>query len=160
MGHIPRWQRLAVARGMNKGKCSFFARSARLSSGRGRISIYLETSSHLLRSSITFCPPRFIPFSSTKPANFAIESTNFNLHRQTTRKSFHPQASEVELLRSSLHFAYSLQISSISRNIPGRTVALHDAPSNRRSDRRTPLTGGRLHLEGWVMLYNPPPPVI
>jgi hypothetical protein len=47
MGCIPRCLRLAVARGMNKGNCSFFARSARFSSGRGRISIYLETSSHL-----------------------------------------------------------------------------------------------------------------
>jgi hypothetical protein len=28
MGRIPRWLRLAVARGMNKGKCSFLARSA------------------------------------------------------------------------------------------------------------------------------------
>ena len=78
MGRIPRWPRLAVARGMNKGNCSFFARSARFSSGRGRISIYFETSSNSLRSPITFRPPRSIPFSSTKPANFTIKSTNFN----------------------------------------------------------------------------------
>jgi hypothetical protein len=49
--------------------CSFFARgTARFSSGRGRIPIYLETSSHLLRSPIAFRSPRSIPFSSTKPA--------------------------------------------------------------------------------------------
>jgi hypothetical protein len=63
---------------MNKGNCSFFPRSARFSSGRGRISIYLETSSPPLRSPITFRPPQSIPFSSTSLANFTIDSTNFN----------------------------------------------------------------------------------
>jgi hypothetical protein len=29
MGRVPRWLRLAVARGMNKGNCSFSSRSAR-----------------------------------------------------------------------------------------------------------------------------------
>jgi hypothetical protein len=37
MGLIPRWLRLAVARGMNKGNCSFFARTARFSPGRIRV---------------------------------------------------------------------------------------------------------------------------
>jgi hypothetical protein len=35
MGRIPRWPRFAVARGMNKGNCSFFARFARFSSASG-----------------------------------------------------------------------------------------------------------------------------
>jgi hypothetical protein len=65
----PATARSSAGRGKNKGICSFFARSARFSSGRGRISIYFETSSQPLRSPITFRPPRSIPFSSTKPAN-------------------------------------------------------------------------------------------
>jgi len=109
MGRIPRWPRLAVARGMNKGNCSFFARSARFSSGRGRILIYLETSSHLLRSPITFRPPRSISFSSTKPANFTIESTK-SIHRQLAKVFI---IRLLALLRPSLHFADSLQYSSI-----------------------------------------------
>jgi hypothetical protein len=78
----PATARSSAGRGKSKGICSFFARSARCSSesgrGLGRISIYLETSSHLLRSPITFRSPRPVPFSSTKPANFTIESTIFN----------------------------------------------------------------------------------
>jgi hypothetical protein len=69
MGRIQQWLlslHLAIARWMNKGNCSFFARSACFSSGRGRIPIYLETLSHLLHSPITFCPPLSILFSSTK----------------------------------------------------------------------------------------------
>jgi hypothetical protein len=115
MGRIPRWPRLAVARGMNKGNCSFFARSARFSSGRGRILIYLETLSHLLRSPITFRPTRSIPFSSIKPANFTIESTNFNPSTDNSQKLFIIRL--LELLRSSLHFANSLQNSSTSSKI-------------------------------------------
>lgn len=115
MGRIPRWPRLAVARGMNKGNCSFFARSARFSSGRGRISIYFETSSNSLRSQITFRPPRSIPFSSTKPANFTIESTNFNPSTDNSQKFFITWL--LALFQSSLHFADSLQNSSSSRKI-------------------------------------------
>jgi len=126
MGRIPRWPRLAVARGMNKGNCSFFARSARFSSGRGRILIYLETSSHLLRSPITFRPPRSISFSSTKPANFTIESINFNQSKDNSQKFFIILL--LALLRSSLHFANSLQYSSI----PARSKVARWRSSTRR----------------------------
>jgi hypothetical protein len=73
MGRILRWLCLAVARGMNTGNCSFFAHSASYFSGRGRISIYLETLSHLICSPISFSPPRSILFFSTKQSNFTIE---------------------------------------------------------------------------------------
>jgi hypothetical protein len=72
----PATARSAAGRGKNKPEgvmiCSFFARSARFSSSSGRILIYLETSYHLLRSPITFRPPRSIPSSSTTQANFPI----------------------------------------------------------------------------------------
>ena len=113
MGHIQRWLHLAVACWMNKGNCSFFPCSTSFSSSRGRILIYLETLSHLLRSPITFRPPspRSIPSFSTKLANFPIDSTNLNPSTDNSQTGFIIRL--LALLRSSLHFADSLQYSSI-----------------------------------------------
>jgi hypothetical protein len=47
MGRIPRWLRFAIARGMNKGNCSFFAcsQAARFSFSSTRLLVAIGTAS-------------------------------------------------------------------------------------------------------------------
>jgi hypothetical protein len=153
MVRIPRCPLLAVARGMKKGNCSFFAHSARFSSGRGRILIYLETSSHLLRSPITFCPPRLDPFRSPRQNQPTLPSNRqISINRQTARKSFSSSCS--------LHCSDPASISPTPCNIavfPQDPRSHCGAPrrSVQRSDRQTPLMGGGLPPVANLLAWNP-----
>jgi hypothetical protein len=145
---------LAVARGMNEGICSCFVRSARFSSGRGRILIYFELSSKprlLLYApqvpqthSILLAGSILSRASSTQPANFMIESTIFTPSTDNSQ-SFSSSGS--------LHCSDPASISPTPCKIavfPARShVALwrsqtRSPPGLHRLDRRTPLTGGGL----------------
>jgi hypothetical protein len=135
----PATARSSAGRGKNKGNCSFFARSARCSSGRGRISIFLETSSHLLLSPITFRSPRPIPFFSTKPANFTIELTiplhRQTIHRQTTFQSIDRQLAKGFHPPDSLHCSDPASISQTSCKIavfPARSQVARWRSTTRR----------------------------
>jgi hypothetical protein len=107
MGRIQRWQRLAVA----TSKHHLYAPQFH--------SVLID----LFRS-----PPQYQP---TLPLNRHI-----SIHRQTTCKSFSSSALCIAPIQPPFRQVdvNPLQKSSISRKMPGRTMALHGALSDDRTD--------------------------
>jgi hypothetical protein len=135
MGRTPRLSHLAVTRGIKKGICSFFARSTSFSSGRRRILIYLETSSH------PFCSPNafrsyaasylFYRFYTAGKLYLIIE--NFN---PSTDQS---QNEKFQVQRS---YPASTSLNPKQNSRLSRLVALTDASSTKRTSKpRQPAAG-------------------
>jgi hypothetical protein len=157
MGRIPRRPRLCVARGMDKGNCSLFARFARFSSDRGRISIHFETSSPPLRSGypiqVTFRSPRSIQFSSTKPAaqTEALPSNRrISIHRQTTCKSF---ASFADILQNVARWRSTTRRPTIGLTMGIRLSPTHDDSIIAAAELAAQAPGG-CHRAGQVRLSH------
>jgi hypothetical protein len=81
---------------LNKGIRSFPARSTRCSSGRGRISVYLQTSFHSSRSPNPFHPHQ----SSTLPANFIRPVVFAGRLQNVDEITFTDRSPKISIIRS------------------------------------------------------------